>query len=69
MTQTPNRSNIIVAPGQKIRFTQSHPWAGNEGRVIRFEDTPWGTKPVVEIESTGVRCFIMQTTDFISIQE
>jgi hypothetical protein len=47
--------------GQRVVLTNSHPWAGHAGEVIRTEfiETLQYSRPVVRLDN-GQECFVMR---------
>jgi len=50
-------SKKTIAPGTRVLITGSHPWAGHSGEFVRFEETPFGERPIVRLDN-GQECFV-----------
>ena len=44
--------------GKRIKINIPHPWSGNYGEIIRWEEMPFGNCPVVRLEN-GYECFVI----------
>jgi len=62
-----------VDVGDKVLIRGGHVWAGNRGRCVRFDTTPFGVRPVIRLERRdamdGHEVFLVRTTDAIILQE
>ena len=47
--------------GDRLLIRGEHPWAGQIGKYVRDERTPYGESMVLELESNGIECML---TDF-----
>lgn len=45
--------------GKRVLMTGDHPWKGQAGTIVRFEKTPFGRCPVVDLDN-GQSCFAMK---------
>lgn len=45
--------------GRRVLMVGDHPWKGQAGTIVRFEKTPFGTCPVVDLDN-GQSCFAMK---------
>jgi len=59
-------------PHIRVRFVDSHPWAGHTGTVVRVGNTISGRRPIVRLDPgpnvpCGHECFIMAASDVVVV--
>lgn len=47
--------DILKTIGKSVVMTSGHPWSGQAGEIIRYENTPFGMRPRVRLHN-GVEC-------------
>ncbi len=58
---------MAIAVGTRVHLLRPHPWAGHTGKVVRYEGTPWGKKPVVE--GRHFSCFVLNAEQMQVLKE
>lgn len=59
--------NNIIQPGTRVLITGNHSWTGHTGKFVEFQDTPFGKRPLVELDN-GQRCFVMNPDEWRPVE-